>query len=109
MTDSARASRHRTAGPVAADRVPVRQPVRRRPVTTIVDADGTERRYLTRRFIGSTDTATGPARAPRGRRRPAGPAWRSSYYGDPLLAWRIADANRRPGPRLTLTGTPGTV
>lgn len=96
-----------TAGTVAADRFPSDSRYATTPVTTIVDADGTERRHLTRRFIGSTDTAPVLAQhlVVAGDRLDL---LAQQYYGDPLLSWRIADANRALDPG-DLTGTPGTV
>lgn len=82
-----------TAGSVAADRFPPHSRYASAEVITATDANGTERRYLGRRFIPATDDQAIVAehlvvagdRLDRLAQR---------YYGDPLLSWRIADANR---------------
>ena len=82
-----------TAGSVAADRFPPHSRYAATPVVSQTDDDGTERRYLARRFIAPTDAA---------------PVLAQQYYGDPLLGWRIADANRALDPA-DLTVNPGDV
>lgn len=96
-----------TAGAAAPDRFPPASRYAATPVTTVTEPDGTERRYLTRRFIGPADSAPVLAHhlVVAGDRLDL---LAQQYYGDPLLAWRIADANRAMDPA-DLTGAPGAV
>ena len=96
-----------TAGAVAADRFPPHSRYATTEVVTTVEADGTERRSLKRRFIPPAEASTIVAQhlVVAGDRLDA---LAQHYYGDPLLAWRIADANRALDPA-ELTGNPGEV
>lgn len=95
------------AGAVAADRFPPNSRYAATGVTTEVAADGTERRFLARRFVGPAETAPTLAQhlVVAGDRPDLIAA---HYYGDPLLSWRIADANRALDPG-DLTASPGDV
>lgn len=96
-----------TAGSVAADRFPAHSRYAATEVVTMTDDDGTERRYLRRRFIPATDNQTVVAQhLVLDGDRPDNLA--QQYYGDPLLSWRIADANRAQNPG-ELTDEPGRV
>lgn len=96
-----------TAGQLAPDRFPPTSRYASTPVVTVTDADGSEHRYLTRRFIPTAGTATTLAEhlVTAGDRLDL---LAQRYYGDPLLSWRIADANRALDPG-QLTSTPGAV
>ena len=96
-----------TAGSVAADRFPPHSRYTATEVVTATDDDGTERRYLRRRFIPATDNQTVIAEhlVVAGDRLDN---LAQQYYGDPLLSWRIADANRAQNPG-ELADVPGRV
>lgn len=67
------------------------------PILTLVAADGTETAYLARRFVPAPDVYASIAiHSVTGHDRPDLIA--AARLGDPLLAWRIADANRAMHP-----------
>lgn len=96
-----------TAGAVAPERFPASSRYAGTAVEITVDSDGTEHRYLTRRFVGAADAALPLARhlVVAGDRLDL---LSQRYYGDPLLSWRICDANRALEPG-ALTATVGDV
>jgi nucleoid-associated protein YgaU len=96
-----------TAGAVAPERFPPSSRYAGTAVEISVDSDGTEHRYLTRRFIGAADGVLPLARhlVVSGDRLDL---LSQRYYGDPLLSWRICDANRALDPD-ALTATAGDV
>ena len=96
-----------TAGSVAADRFPPHSRYSSTEVITTTDSDGTEQRYLGRRFIAPlNDQAIIAEHLVVAGDRLDGLA--QQYYGDPLLSWRIADANRAQDPG-ALVDQPGQV
>jgi len=96
-----------TAGDVAADRFPPHSRYASVPVITVTEADATERRFLGRRFVPQPESTPIIAEhlVVAGDRLDL---LAQQYYGDPLLAWRIADANRADDPA-ELTSEPGRV
>ncbi len=96
-----------TAGSVAADRFPPHSRYAATEVATRTDADGTARRYLRRRFIpsGDGDVRVAEHRVVAGDRLDR---LAQQVYGDPLLSWRIADANAALDPA-DLVAEPGRV
>ena len=96
-----------TAGSLAADRFPPHSRYTATEVVTTTDGNGAERRYLRRRFISATDDQTAIAEhlVVAGDRLDG---LAQQYYGDPLLSWRIADANRAQDPG-ELVDEPGRV
>jgi nucleoid-associated protein YgaU len=96
-----------TAGDVAAHRFPQHSRYAATEVVTTEGPQGGEVRALRRRFIAQTDTQPPLARhlVKAGDRLDL---LAELYYGDPLLAWRIADANRAFDPA-QLTAVPGRV
>lgn len=96
-----------TAGAVAAGRFPPNSRYAASEIVTTTDADGTERRYLRRRFVPSQEGLTTVAEhlVVAGDRLDL---LAQRYYGDPLLSWRIADANRAQDPS-ELVDEPGRV
>ncbi|WP_420124757.1 LysM domain-containing protein [Nakamurella sp.] len=96
-----------TAGSVAADRFPPDSRYTATVVVTETDPDGAEQRYLARRFVTEADSAAPLAShlVVAGDRLDL---LAQRYYSDPLLGWRIADANRALDPG-DLTATPGRV
>ncbi len=96
-----------TAGAVAPERFPASSRYAGTAVEITVDSDGTEHRYLTRRFVGAAGAAVPLARhlVVAGDRLDL---LSQRYYGDPLLSWRICDANRALDPG-SLTATVGNV
>jgi hypothetical protein len=96
-----------TAGSVAAERFPPHSRYANCEVVTVTDPDGTVRRYLKRRFIPSSDGDTTIAQ----HLVVAGDKLdllAQTYYGDPLLNWRISDANAADDP-FDLVSEPGRV
>ena len=96
-----------TAGSIAAERFPAHSRYATAEIVTAVDDQGVERRWLRRRFITGTDVL--PTLAQHlvvAGDRPDLLA--QFYYGDPLLAWRIADVNRAQDPA-ELVEHPGRV
>jgi nucleoid-associated protein YgaU len=96
-----------TAGSVAADRFPPHSRYAACEVVTSTDPDGIERRHLRRRFIPDQESLTTVAQ----HLIVAGDhldLLAQRYYGDPLLSWRIADANRAQDPS-RLVEDPGRV
>jgi nucleoid-associated protein YgaU len=86
-----------TAGAIAAGRFPPHSRYAASEVVTTTDAAGTERRYLRRRFVPPQDALTTIAEhlvVAEDRLD----LLAQNYYGDPLLSWRIADANRAQDP-----------
>jgi len=96
-----------TAGTVAGGRFPPHSRYAATKVLTDTADDGTERRYLGRRFIPPADAATIVAQhlVVAGDRLDV---LAQQYYGDPLLGWRIADANGALDPG-DLADKPGDV
>jgi nucleoid-associated protein YgaU len=96
-----------TAGDVAAHRFPQHSRYAASEVVSTEGPRGGEVRVLRRRFIAHTDTQPPHARhlVKAGDRLDL---LAQHYYGDPLLAWRIADANRALDPA-QLTAVPGRV
>lgn len=96
-----------TAGTVAAQRFAPHSRYAASEIVTSTDAGGTERRYLRRRFIAAPDGETTVAEhlVVAGDRLDV---LAQRYYGDPLLSWRIADANRADDPS-ELVEEPGRV
>jgi nucleoid-associated protein YgaU len=86
-----------TAGTVAAERFPPHSRYATSEVDTVTDPDGRERRYLRRRFIAPSDGETTVTEhlVVAGDRLDL---LAQRYFGDPLLSWRIADANRAGDP-----------
>lgn len=76
------------------------------PVASARTAGGADVRYLRRRFIPAADAGTAIEHTVVSGDRLDLLAER--YYGDPLLAWRIADANGALDPA-ELTAAPGRV
>ena len=95
-----------TAGAVAPERFPPASRYAGTVVETVVDGDGTEHRYLTRRFVPPVGTNPLARHLVVSGDRLDLLAQR--YYGDPLLSWRICDANRALDPG-DLTATAGDV
>jgi nucleoid-associated protein YgaU len=96
-----------TAGTVAADRFPPHSRYASTEVVTDIDPSGDERRYLCRRFVPSTAGQATIAEhlVVAGDRLDL---LAQQYYGDPLLGWRIADANLADDPA-DLVAEPGRV
>lgn len=96
-----------TAGAVAADRFPPHSRYAGTEVVVTTDADGAERRHLKRRFVPAQDGLTTVAEylVIAGDRLDL---LAQRFYGDPLLSWRIADANRALDPS-ELVEEPGRV
>ncbi|MBL7501515.1 LysM peptidoglycan-binding domain-containing protein [Frankia sp. CNm7] len=96
-----------TAGAAAGDRFPPHSRYAATEVATTTGADGTEWRYLRRRFIAGSDDAAAAIEhlVVAGERLDLLAA---RYYGNPLLGWRIADANGALDPA-ELTAEPGRV
>jgi nucleoid-associated protein YgaU len=96
--------------PTAPDAAPAVPPNSRYagvPVATTRTRDGVEVRYFRRRFLPAPEasrTVVEHVVAPGDRLD----LLAERYYGDPLLAWRIADANGAQDPA-ALTATPGRV
>ena len=79
-----------TAGAAASDRLPPHSRYAATEIVTDLESDGTERRHLKRRFLPSgDDSATVAQHLVVAEDRLD--ALAQHYYGDPLLAWRIAD------------------
>jgi nucleoid-associated protein YgaU len=96
-----------TAGAVAGDRFPPHSRYSTSEVVTVVGADGVERRFLRRRFVPpQDDLSTVAEHLVTAEDRLDLLA--QLYYGDPLLAWRIADANGADDPA-DLVRVPGRV
>lgn len=96
-----------TANDVAAERFPSHSRYAPVQVITVTEADATERRFLARRFVPQPESTPVVAEhlVVAGDRLDL---LAQHYYGDPLLAWRIADANRADNPT-ELTLEPGRV
>jgi nucleoid-associated protein YgaU len=96
-----------TAGAVAAERFPPHSRYANSEIVTRTGRGGVERRHLRRRFIASPDGQTTIAEhlVVAGDRLDV---LAQRYYGDPLLSWRIADANRADDPS-ALVDEPGRV
>ncbi|WP_104181693.1 hypothetical protein [Arthrobacter sp. B0490] len=94
----------------ASETAPLRFPPHSRyanvEIRSIVEEDGTRTQYLARRFI--TDEIPRIIAERRVTDGDRADLLADQYYGDPLLAWRIADANDAEDPD-QLTSIPGAV
>lgn len=95
-----------TAGSLLPERFPPHSRYAACEVVTTTLPDGTERRHLTRRVIPEEPGAAIAEHLVTAGDRPDLLA--HTYYGDPLLSWRIADANRVLDPA-ELVADPGRV